>query len=214
MRLISNYKVLACSATLLVGISTGCGGSDGSSLATNAAPSAAAVVTEVPAAETPAPDATAPSGTSPTSDVVSPTVAAGSIAVPSADPCELLTPAIATQALGVPAGEPITQPGEGNTTCAYRPADAGAQSLVVLTLYGVTGSEAVLDAAAAQFPGAEPVDGLGDAARISMQSQAIGVLSGTTVFAVGLYPQQADGQLLPITKDQLVAVARAVLDGQ
>ena len=69
-------------------------------------------------------------------------------------------------------------------------------------------------AAALQFPGAEPVDGLGDAARVSVQSQVIGVLTGSTVFAIGLYLQQADGQLLPITKDQLVAVARAVLDGQ
>jgi hypothetical protein len=126
----------------------------------------------------------------------------------------LLTPAIATQALGQPVGAPITQPGSGNTTCAYRPADSSAQSLVALTLYGVTGTEAVLDSAAAQFPGAEVVDGLGDAARVSVQSQAIGVLSGSTVFAIGLYPQQADGQLLPVTKDQLVAVARAVLDGQ
>jgi hypothetical protein len=133
---------------------------------------------------------------------------------PTADPCGLLTAAIATQALGVPVGEPITQPGEGNTTCAYRPADSAAQGMVVLTLYGVTGSEAVLNAAASQFPGAEPVDGLGDAARVSTQSQVIGVLSGSTVFAIGLYLQQADGQLLPVSKDQLVAVAHAVLDGR
>ncbi len=83
-----------------------------------------------------------------------------------------------------------------------------------MTLYGVTGSEAVLETAASQFPGAEPVDGLGDAARVSVQSQAIGVLTGSTVFAIGLYPQQSDGQPLPVNEEQLIAAARAVLDGQ
>jgi hypothetical protein len=125
-----------------------------------------------------------------------------------------LTAAVASQALGVPVGDKLTQPGEGNTTCGYRPADPAAQGFVSLTLYGVTGSKAVLDAAATQFPDAEPVDGVGDAAVLSMQTQAIGVLNGDTVFALGLFPQQADGKLAPITKDQLITLARAVLAGQ
>jgi hypothetical protein len=210
MRPNPKYIALACSTALLIGVSAGCGGSDkASSGDTNVAPDATSVVavtSTIANAGTP--------GTAPTTEEVSTTVASGPVADATGDPCDLLTAAIATQALGVPAGEPITQPGEGNTTCAYRPADPGAQGMVVLTLYGVSGSEAVLDAAALQFPGAEPVDGLGDAARVSVQSQVIGVLTGSTVFAIGLYLQQADGQLLPVTKDQLVAVAHAVLDGQ
>ena len=210
MRPNPKYIALACSTALLIGVSAGCGGSDkASSGDTIVAPSASSVVA---VASTIANAGT--SGTAPTSEEVSTTSASAPVADATGDPCDLLTTAIATQALGVPAGEPITQPGEGNTTCAYRPADPGAQGMVVLTLYGVSGSEAVLDAAALQFPGAEPVDGLGDAARVSVQSQVIGVLTGSTVFAIGLYLQQADGQLLPVTKDQLVAVARAVLAGQ
>jgi hypothetical protein len=210
MRPNPKFIALACSTTLLVAVSAGCGGSDkASSGDTNVAPSATSVV----AVTSSVADVGAP-GTVPTSEEVSTTLASGPVAEPTGDPCDLLTAAIASQALGVPAGEPITQPGEGNTTCAYRPADPGAQGMVVLTLYGVSGSEAVLDAAAQQFPGAEPVDGLGDAARVSVQSQVIGILTGSTVFAIGLYLQQSDGQLLPVTKDQLVAVARAVLAGQ
>ena len=210
MRPNPKYIALACSTALLIGVSAGCGGSDkASSGDTNVAPSASSVVA---VASTIANAGT--SGTAPTSEEVSTTSASAPVADATGDPCDLLTTAIATQALGVPAGEPITQPGEGNTTCAYRPADPGAQGMVVLTLYGVSGSEAVLDAAAQQFPGAEPVDGLGDAARVSVQSQVIGVLTGSTVFAIWLLLQQADGQLLPVTKDQLVAVAHAVLDGQ
>jgi hypothetical protein len=210
MRPNSKYIALACSTALLIGVSTGCGGSDKSSSGnTNVAPPAASVV----AVTSSVADAGTP-GTTPASEGVSTTSPSAPVADPTGDPCDLLTAAIATEALGVPAGEPLTQPGEGNTTCAYRPADPAAQGMVVLTLYGVSGSEAVLDAAATQFPGAEPVDGLGDAARVSVQSQVIGVLTGSTVFAIGLYLQQADGQLLPVTKDQLVAVARAVLDGQ
>jgi hypothetical protein len=208
MRPLSNFMVLGLSTALLIGITAGCGGSDKTSAGdTTAELSAASVVT---AASTVA----GASGTVPPAEAAATTSAPGQAAGPSADPCELLTAAAASQALGVPVGEPITQPGEGNTTCAYRPADPGAQGLVALTLYGVTGSEAVLETAASQFPGAKPVDGLGDAARISVESQTIGVLTGSTVFAIGLYPQQSDGQLLPVNEDQLIAAARAVLDGQ
>ncbi|MEY2446070.1 MAG: hypothetical protein QOE00_2650 [Ilumatobacteraceae bacterium] len=210
MRPLSNHFAVACSTILLISVSAGCGGSDGASPAdTNAVPPVAAVTTT-----TPAPGGSGGSASVPGTEATATTAAPLTVATPTADPCGLLTAAIAAQALGVPVGAPITQPGSGNSTCAYRPADPGAQSLVALTLYGVTGSPAVLDTAAAQFPGAEPVDGLGDAARVSVQSQAIGVLSGATVFAIGLYPQQADGQLVPVTKDQLIAVAHAVLGGQ
>jgi hypothetical protein len=209
MRRISNYIASACSTALLICVSAGCGGSDkASSTDTNVAPSVASAVTTTAAV------GTAGSVSSPTSEATAATAAPGPVAVPSADPCDLLTAAVAAQALGMPVGEPITKPGEGNITCAYHPADSGVHGLVILTLYGVVGSEAVLDAAALQFPGAEPVDGLGDAARVSVQSQVVGVLSGSTVFAIGLYTQQANGQLLPVSKDQLVAVARTVLDGK
>jgi hypothetical protein len=210
MRPTSNYIALACSTALLIGVTAGCGGSDKTSSSdTNPGPSAATVVTATPTVP-----GTVSIGTTPTQEVAATTSVPAPSADPTSDPCDLLTAAAAAQALGMPVGEPITQPGEGNTTCAYRPADPGVQGMVVLTLYGVSGSVAILDAAAVQFPGAEPVDGLGDAARVSVQSQVIGVLSGSTVFAIGLYPQQTDGQLLPVTKDQLVAVAHAVLDGQ
>jgi hypothetical protein len=208
MRPISNLMALAGSTAVLVIVTAGCGGSaKTSSGETNAEQSAASVVTT-------APTVSGSSGTMPTSEVAATTSAPGPAADPSVDPCELLTATVAAQALGVPVGGPKTQPGEGNTTCAYRPLDAGARGLVTLTVYGVPGSVAVLDQAARQLPGSESVDGLGDAARVSVQGQAIGVLSGSTVFAMGLYLQQPDGQLLPVSKAQLVDAARAVLDGR
>ena len=200
----------ACSSALLIAVAAGCGGSDAkSSTNTTALAPVGTVATQPTVAEASA-AVTAPA----TSAAAAPTSAAPPAAVPTSDPCDLLTAAVASQALGMPVGDKITQPGEGNTTCGYRPADPAAQGFVSLTLYGVTGTEAVLDAAATQFPDAESVDGVGDSARVSVQSQAIGVLTGSTVFALGLFPQQADGQLVPITKDQLIALARAVLAGQ
>ncbi|MEO8265434.1 MAG: hypothetical protein ABI706_07970 [Ilumatobacteraceae bacterium] len=207
---IPKHLAIACSSLLLIAAVAGCGGSDAKS-STNTTVSApvGTVATELTV------DASAPVVTVPTSSAAAaPTSAATPAATPTTDPCDLLTAAVASQALGMPVGDKITQPGQGNTTCGYRPADPAAQGFVSLTLYGVTGSEAVLDAAATQFPDAESVDGVGDAARLSMQGQAIGVLTGSTVFALGLFPQQADGQLVRITKDQLIALARAVLAGQ
>ncbi len=201
---------IACSCVLLVAAAAGCGGGDAtlSTVTTASAPlDTIATGATAPASPPVAPVPTTGSAAVPTS------AAAGSAATPVTDPCDWLTPAVAGEALGVPVGDKITQPGQGNTTCAYRPADPAAQGLVSLTLYGVTGSEAVLDAAATQFPDAKSVDGVGDSARVSVQSHAVGVLTGSTVFALGLYPQQADGQLSPITEDQLLAVARAVLAG-
>lgn len=212
MRQTPKCVALACSSVLLIGLTAGCGGGDEKTSANTNVPSSAPAIA---AADPTTSLAAGPAGTVPTTDVGATTSApAPAVAAPTADPCDLLTAAVATKALGVPVGEKITQPGQGNTTCAYRPADPGAQGIVTLTLYGVTGSEAVLDTAALQFPDAVAVDGVGDAARVSVQGQAIGVLTGQTVFAVGLFLQNPDGSLIPISQDQLVAVARAVLDGQ
>lgn len=208
MRPIPKFLSLACSSAALIGLTAACGGSDAKSSA-NTNPPATATAT-APITTT----AASTAGTLPSADVGATSSAAPPVANPTADPCDLLTAAAATQALGVPVGEKITQPGQGNTTCAYRPADPGSQGIVTLTLYGATGSEAVLDTAALQFPDAVPVDGVGDAARLSVQGQAIGVLTGQTVFALGLFLQQPDGSLLPVSKDQLIAAARAVLAGQ
>jgi hypothetical protein len=210
MRPIPKFLAKACSSALLIGLTAACGGSAAKSA--NSVPPAAAP-TAAPATPTTGVVPASP-GTIPTTDAGATTSAASSVAHPTSDPCDLLTAAVATKALGVPVGEKITQPGQGNTTCAYRPADSAAQGIITLTVYGVTGSEAVLDTAALQFPDAVPVDGVGDAARVSVQGQAIGVLSGQMVFALGLFLQQPDGSLLPVSKDQLVAAARAVLDGQ
>ncbi|MEO5724205.1 MAG: hypothetical protein ABIQ39_02875 [Ilumatobacteraceae bacterium] len=214
---IPKHLAIACSSLLLIA-ATACGGSDAKSstdkVVSASASSAAAGTT---AAGVTAAGVTAAPAATVTVPAISVAVIPATVSAPRAtptDPCDLLTAAIASQALGVAVGNKITQSGKGNTTCGYRPADPTAQGFVSLTLYGVTGSEVVLDAAAAQFPDAESVDGVGDAARLSMRSQAIGVLTGSTVFAVGLFPQKADGQLVPITKDQLIAVARAVLAGQ
>ena len=211
MRPIPKFVALACSSALLIGVTTGCGGSDAKSSANTNVPSSATAITAATATTS---VATGSAGTVPTTDAGVTTSAGAPVATPTADPCDLLTAAVATQALGVPVGDKITQPGEGNTTCAYRPADPGAQGIVTLTLYGVIGSEAVLDTAALQFPDAAPVDGVGDSARVSVQGQAIGVLTGQTVFALGLFLQNPDGSLLPVSKDQLIAAARAVLAGQ
>lgn len=214
---IPSHIARACSSLLLIAVAVGCGGGS------DATPSTNSNVVATAGTDGAATDVTV-AGSAPTVTVPTTEVAASSVAepgstevpteVPTADPCDLLTSAIASEALGVPVADKITQPGEGNTTCGYRPADPAAQGFVSLTLYGVTGTEAVLDAAATQFPDAESVDGIGDAARLSMQSQAIGVLTGSTVFALGLFPQQANGQLVPITRDQLIALANAVLAGR
>jgi len=145
------------------------------------------VATESDVAVTAAPTSVQPTGGA-DATATSPTTAAGGIPAapvggPVTDPCALLTPDVAAAALGVPVGDPTTQPGEGNSTCSYAPADGSAKGFVLLTTYAVTGTQAVLDGAAQEFPGAIPVDGVGDAARVSVQAQVIGVLSGDVVFA-------------------------------
>jgi hypothetical protein len=200
--------------TLLVAATSACGGSDAKPSASAASTADLPAATAAPAVSSPVDTiGTEAPATSVDSAPTPPSAAPADGAI--ADPCDLLTPAAAGVALGVAVGEALTQPGEGNVTCGYRPADPSAQGFVSLTTYSAVGTEAVLDQAAAQnFPDSKPVDGVGDAARVSLQGQAIGVLFGHTVFALGLFPQAADGQLLPVTEDQLIAAARAVLDGQ
>ena len=128
------------------------------------------------------------------------------------DPCSLLSPDIAAAAIGAPVGEPQRTTEAGNASCAYHAADPSTNRFVYLTTYAVVGSPSILAAAAATFLDAQAVTGLGDAADVSVQSQAVGVLVGTTVFALGVIQQNADGTLKLLSQDQLVAVARAVLD--
>ncbi|MGI9053563.1 MAG: DUF3558 family protein, partial [Ilumatobacteraceae bacterium] len=135
------------------------------------------VATAPDVAVTAVPTSVAPTGGS-AAAATSPTTAAGGVSAapvggPVTDPCALLTPEVAAAALGVAVGDPTTQPGEGNSTCSYMPAD-GTAGFVLLTTYTATGTEAVLDTAAQAFPGAVPVDGVGDAARVSVEAQVIG----------------------------------------
>ncbi len=149
-----------------------------------------------------------------TTVVASQPPSAGRSAGSSTDPCSLLSPDIAAAAIGSPVGDPKQVTDKGNASCLYHAADSSINRLVYLTTYAVVGSPSILAAAAATFRDAETVAGLGDAADVSVQSQAVGVLVGTTVFALGVVQQNADGTLQLLTKDQLVAVARAVLDGR
>jgi hypothetical protein len=184
-----------------------------------ATPGSAATTSPVDVAATTAPTvqldaSTVSSSIAPVDETttVAPTVAATD--GPITDPCALLTASVATAALGVAVGEPLRQPGEGNETCAFHPADTAAKGFVYLTTYSAEGSPELLAEAATTFRDAESVDGLGDAAVVSLEGQAVGVLFGHTVFALGLILQSSDGQVQPITKDQLIAAARSVLDGQ
>lgn len=68
-----------------------------------------------------------------------------------------------------------------------------------------------LDAAAAQFTKAYAVDGVGAAARVSLEDHAIGVLKGDVVIAIGLIPPSSGTDIAPVTEAQLVKVAKAVV---
>lgn len=130
------------------------------------------------------------------------------------DPCSLLSAAIAADAIGAAVGEPTRVTDQGNASCMYKSTDPSLDRFVYLTTYAVVGSPAVLAAAAATFRDAQSVSGLGDAAEISVESQAVGVLVGSQVFALGVIQQKPDGTLLLLTSDQLAAVAQAVLGGR
>lgn len=215
---------VAALSFIAAGLLGGCGSSrtnnDGSSgsLAAATVTAPAGRPTPVTLADASAPTATTDAATASDVDVTalsSPApAAAGNADGSPIDPCALLSPTIAAAAIGVPVGDPNRLTDQGNASCSYHSADSSTNRFVYLTTYAVLGSPAILAAAAATFHDAQPVSGLGDAAEISVQSQAVGVLVGTTVFAVGVAQQNADGSLQLLTTDQLVAVARAVLEGQ
>jgi hypothetical protein len=150
--------------------------------------------------------------TTPGADPTTATVksAAGSASgTPSRKPCDLLTKKIAEDALGVPVVGPKDYAGQGNETCAYTTADGVGQ--VLLTTYAATGSAAALDAAATQFTKAYAVKGVGDAARVSLEDHAIGVLKGDFVFGMALRLPGSDQNITPVTEAQLVKLANVLL---
>ena len=132
---------------------------------------------------------------------------------PSRKPCDLLTKKIAEEALGISVGAAMQAPGEGNETCNYGAADTSQLARVYLTTYTVKGSTAVLDQAAAQFKNAHAVNGVGDAARVSIEDHTIGVLEGDFVFGIGMIPVSQGQTISPVTEAQLVELANAVLAG-
>jgi hypothetical protein len=156
----------------------------------------------------PTPSTTANRGDQPSTSVRNPPGSA--TGKPSHKPCDLLTRPIAEDALGVAVGEPVKTPGEGNETCTYKGTDKTKTAMVYLTTYAAKGSVAVLDQAAAQFANAHAVDGVGDAARVSVDDHAIGVLEGDVVFGIGLIPPSSGQGITPVTESQLVDLANAV----
>ena len=128
---------------------------------------------------------------------------------PSRKPCDLLTKKIAEDALGVQVGGPKDFPGQGNETCGYTTADGVGQ--VLLTTYGAKGTAVALDQAAKAFTNAYAVEGVGDAARVSLEDHAIGVLRGDFVFGMALMLPGPDQNITPVTEAQLVKLANALL---
>ena len=146
-----------------------------------------------------------------TTTTTAPAPAGSGSGTPSRKPCDLLTKDIAETALGVPVAPAKQTPGQANETCSYRVADKSSVATVFLTTYAAKGTEALLDAAAAQFTKAYAVDGVGDAARVSLEDHAIGVLKGDVVIAIGLIPPSNGTDIAPVTEAQLVNVAKAVV---
>lgn len=144
----------------------------------------------------------------PTTTTVNGTTGSGT-GTPSRKPCDLLSKKIAEDALGVPVGDPKDFPGQGNDTCGYTTADGVGQ--VLLTTYAAKGTTAALDQAATQFTNAYAVNGVGDAARVSLEDHAIGVLTGDFVFGMALMLPGSDQDVTPVTEAQLVKLANAVL---
>ena len=122
-----------------------------------------------------------------------------------------MTKQIAEDALGVAVGDAKDVPGQGNETCAYSGTDPSLHAKVLLTTYASTGSVAVLDDAATQFTNAVAVDGVADAARVSLEDHAIGVLKDDFVFAMTLIPSITGSDIAPVTEAQMVTLANAVL---
>jgi Protein of unknown function (DUF3558) len=145
-----------------------------------------------------------------TSSTLPPATSGAASGTPSHKPCDLLTKAIAETALGAPVRAAKQGSGPGNTTCSYRVVDNASIAQVYVTTYATKGTEAGLDAAASQFTNAYAVDGVGDAARVSLEDHAIGVLKGDVVIAIGMIAPGNDQGLAPVTEKQLVDVAKAV----
>ena len=122
-----------------------------------------------------------------------------------------MTKQIAEDALGVAVGDAKDVPGEGNETCVYSGADKTTVAKVLLTTYSTPGTTAGLDQAAAQFTNAYAVDGVADAARVSIEDHTIGVLEGD--FRVRPHADPAQPRSGPRSghRGQLVTVANAVL---
>ena len=135
------------------------------------------------------------------------------LGTPSRKPCDLLTKKIAEEALGIPVGAAMLAPGEGNETCNYPAADKAQVARVYLTTYAVKGTLPVLNQAATQFKNAYAVNGVGDAARVSIEDHVIGVLKGDFVFGVGMIPVSQGQTIAPVTEAQLVKLANAILAG-
>ncbi|MEO5843102.1 MAG: DUF3558 family protein [Acidimicrobiales bacterium] len=189
-------------ATTMMTVFAACGG-DSNGEGEKTAPSGATAASESNAA---APTA------STTSTAVTAASGSGS-GTPSRKPCDLLSKRIAEDALGVPVAAPTQVPGPGNETCNYRATDTSVTAMVYLTTYTAKGTTAALDQAAAQFKNAYAVSGVGDAARVSIDEHAIGVLKGDFVFAVGLIPPTKGQTITPVTEAQMVKLANAVLAG-
>ena len=149
-------------------------------------------------------------GANPTSSSLPPATSGTASGAPSHKPCDLLTKAIAETALGGPVRDAKQSSGPGNETCSYRVVDNTSIAQVYVTTYAAKGTEAGLDAAAAQFKNAYAVDGVGDAARVSLEDHAIGVLKGDVVIGIGMIAPGNDQGLAPVTEKQLVDVAKSV----
>jgi hypothetical protein len=191
-------------AAATMALLTSCGGSGGTSAASSSAEGAASASTAASASSTSS--SQAQTTTTPASDPASGT--------PSRNPCDLLTKKIAEDALGVAVGDAKDVPGQGNETCVYSGADKTTVAKVLLTTYSTPGTTAGLDQAAAQFTNAYAVNGVADAARVSIEDHTIGVLEGDFVFGLTLIPPSQGQDLAPVTEAQLVTVANAVLAGR
>jgi hypothetical protein len=197
-------KMAATLAAATMALLTACGGSSGTSAAPSSAAAAGSASTAAGASLTSS--SQAPTTTTPASGSGSGT--------PSLKPCDLLTKTIAEDALGVPVGDAKDVPGEGNETCVYSGADKAVIAKVLLTTYSTPGTTAGLDQAAAQFKNAYAVNGVADAARVSIEDHTIGVLDGDFVFGLTLIPPSQGQDLAPVTEAQLVTIANAVLAGR
>ena len=206
-RTASRRRTMAATlAAATMALLTSCGGSGGTSAASSSAEGAASASTasaSTAASASSTSSSQAQTTTTPASDAASGT--------PSRKPCDLLTKKIAEDALGVAVGDAKDVPGQGNETCVYSGADKTAVAKVLLTTYSTPGTTAGLDQAAAQFTNAYAVDGVADAARVSIEDHTIGVLEGDFVFGLTLIPPSQGQDLAPVTEAQLVTVANAVL---